>query len=107
MDELAANVMNYRDAEIQRLHAWIAANAREARADDIMKRRLWFPRFIGSVDGKQQWVVYSWVSCSTLRETTTALLAFDPNRWVFESPVEALLAAEDWWVEHVEPHRGR
>ena len=76
---------------------------------DIMQRRTWFPRFIGSIEGKQRWVVYCWNGLCDLRDTTAVWMYANTKEraahLVFEDPIQALIETEKWYVENVEkPH---
>lgn len=71
-------------------------------AFDVMTRRLWFPRFIGTENGMQRWVAYSWSQVRDLRSTTAAVFSQPPSEWGFSDPFTALVEADRWYRENVE-----
>lgn len=86
-----------------------ARRAGREQVADIMQRRTWFPRFIGSIEGKQRWVVYCWNGLCDLRDTTAVWMYANTKEraahLVFEDPIQALIETEKWYVENVEkPH---
>jgi hypothetical protein len=77
-------------------------------AFDVMIRRRWFPRFVGSKEGKQQWVAYDWNGGKNLLDTTAVWFSAGkefPN-FQSEDPFTCLVEADKWWRENVEnqPH---
>lgn len=75
------------------------------QAFEVMMRRQWFPRFIGSSNGKQQWVAYSWSNGCSLRDSTAAVMSRQPGEWVFDDPFTCLVEADKWWKECVEKNQ--
>jgi hypothetical protein len=85
----------------------IKAIEKQTLADEIMMRRLWFPRFIGTLNGSQKWAVYSWSGCKDLKDTSAVWIALDPYEHAYRTPIEAIIETEKWWVANVEGHRGK
>ncbi len=75
----------------------------DTRADEIMRRRWWFPRFMGTYDGKQRWTVFSWAGVKDLRDTMPVWFEFpDRDPFIRESPVQCLIAADEWFKANVD-----
>lgn len=74
-------------------------------ADEIMSRRLWFPRFIGAREGRQRWTVFSWAGTRDLAAVLPVWFGFpdQPDPFVRESPVASLIAADDYFKEKIDP----
>ncbi len=72
-------------------------------AFDIMTRRMWFPRFVGTVDGQQQWMAYSWVALKNVCEIAADFRATECVRhWLYPDPYTAIVETEKWYCENVE-----
>ena len=81
---------------------------------EIMRKRLWFPRFCGTEKGKQRWVAFSWQGVCNLIDTLpvylsqfdaaipTTILDKGKDFLVYPSPDQAIIEADKWYKEQVE-----